>query len=78
MARQPFGVKKLKADYPDYGNIFQTVDRLKEIANQLRTVDIIDPDMRTMNLISEMVARIKHLQIEPVDFASQGIMRSFN
>ena len=67
----------MRTDYQDYNNIFQTVARLQEIANELSVTDLINPGTVQMRLLSELICRIKHIKIEPIDFASQGIMRSF-
>jgi len=54
----------------DEMDIFQTVARIRVIAEEIKTLDIIDPTSRTMNLLAELLWRVKKLEIEPFDLST--------
>ena len=47
--------------------IFQTIDRIQEIANEINFTDLINLSSRQMGLIAELLWRVKRINISPVD-----------
>ena len=48
-------------------DIFQTIDRIQEIANEISFTDLVNLSSRQMGLIAELLWRVKRINISPVD-----------
>ena len=48
-------------------DIFQTIDRIQEIANEINFTDLVNLSSRQMWLIAELLWRVKRINISPVD-----------
>ena len=48
-------------------DIFQTIDRIQEIANEINFTDLVNLSSRQMGLIAELLWRVKRINISPVD-----------
>ena len=52
----------------EIGNVYQNIERCREISNELLLTDIIDPSSRQIGLLSELLYRIKHMpELEILD-----------
>ena len=50
-------------------NIVDNLNRCREISNELKLIDIIDPGSRQINLLSELLYRIQNMpDLELLDF----------
>ena len=50
-------------------NIVDNLNRCREISNELKLIDIIDPSSRQINLLSELLYRIQNMpDLELLDF----------
>jgi len=58
-----------KAKYDEFEelDIFQTIDRIQEIANEVSLTDLVNLSSRQMGLIAELLWRVKRINISPVD-----------
>ena len=58
-----------KAKHDDFEelDIFQTIDRIQEIANEIKFTDLVNLSSRQMGLIAELLWRVKRINISPVD-----------
>ena len=58
-----------KAKHDDFEelDIFQTIDRIQEIANEINFTDLVNLSSRQMGLIAELLWRVKRFNISPVD-----------
>ena len=59
--------QKAKHDEFEELDIFQTIDRIKEIACEINFTDLINLSSRHMGLIAELLWRVKRINISPVD-----------
>ena len=48
-------------------DIFQTIDRIQEIAKEINFTDLVNLSSRQMGLIAELLWRVKRINISPVD-----------
>ena len=48
-------------------DIFQTIDRIQEIAQEINFTDLVNLSSRQMGLIAELLWRVKRINISPVD-----------
>ena len=58
----------------DVGNVYDNLERCREISNELMMTDIIDPNSRQIGLLSELLFRMKHmpeLEILDLDLVSE-------
>lgn len=52
----------------EIGNVYQNIERCREISNELLLTDIIDPSSRQIGLLSELLYRTKHMpELEILD-----------
>ncbi len=52
----------------EVGNIYQNLERCREISSELSIIDIIDPNSRQIGLLSELLYRMKHMpELEILD-----------
>jgi hypothetical protein len=52
----------------EIGNVYQNIERCREISDELLLTDIIDPSSRQIGLLSELLYRIKHMpELEILD-----------
>ena len=52
----------------EIGNVYQNIERCREISDELLLTDIIDPSSRQIGLLSELLFRIKHMpELEILD-----------
>ena len=58
-----------KAKHDDFEelDIFQTIDRIQEIANEINFTVLVNLSSRQMGLIAELLWRVKRINISPVD-----------
>ena len=59
--------QRAKHDEFEELDIFQTIDRIQEIANEINFTDLINLSSRQMGLIAELLWRVKRINISPVD-----------
>ena len=58
----------------DVGNVYDNLERCREISNELMMTDIIDPNSKQIGLLSELLFRMKHmpeLEILDLDLVSE-------
>ena len=48
-------------------DIFSTIERLQEIAEEIKLTDLINLSSRQMGLVAELLWRVKRIKISPVD-----------
>ena len=53
-------------------NYVDNLNKLREIANNLKSLDILDPSSRTIMLVTEMVRRAKLILINRLKNCSDG------
>ena len=59
--------KALSGDY-EISNVYDNLERCREISNELKMTDIIDPSSRQIGLLSELLYRMKHMpELEILD-----------
>ena len=55
----------------DVGNVYDNLERCREISNELMMTDIIDPNSKQIGLLSELLFRMKHMpELEILDLDS--------
>ena len=59
--------QKARHDEFEELDIFQTIDRIQEIANEISLTDLVNLSSRQMGLIAELLWRVKRINISPVD-----------
>ena len=59
--------QKAQLDEFEELDIFQTIDRIQEIANEVSLTDLVNLSSRQMGLIAELLWRVKRIKISPVD-----------
>ncbi len=59
--------QKARHDEFEELDIFQTIDRIQEIANEVSLTDLVNLSSRQMGLIAELLWRVKRIKISPVD-----------
>ena len=59
--------QRAKHDEFEELDIFQTIDRIQEIANEVNLTDLVNLSSRQMGLIAELLWRVKRIKIRPVD-----------
>ena len=59
--------QRAKHDEFEELDIFQTIDRIQEIANEVSLTDLVNLSSRQMGLIAELLWRVKRIKISPVD-----------
>tara|TARA_R100001230_G_C5627289_1_gene135631 strand:- start:41 stop:271 length:231 start_codon:yes stop_codon:yes gene_type:complete len=59
--------QKAQCDEFEELDIFQTIDRIQEIANEVSLTDLVNLSSRQMGLIAELLWRVKRIKISPVD-----------
>ena len=59
--------QRAKHDEFEELDIFQTIDRIQEIANEVNLTDLVNLSSRQMGLIAELLWRVKRIKISPVD-----------
>ena len=66
--------KALSGDFK-IGNVYENLERCREISEELKLMDVIDPNSRQIGLISELLYRMKNmpeLEILDVNFFLNG------
>ena len=59
-------------------NYVDNLNKLREIANNLKSLDILDPSSRTIMLVTEMVRRAKLIpELEMVDQLDKILIEDF-
>ena len=59
--------KALSGDY-EIGNVYENLERCREISKELKIMDIIDPGSRQIGLLSELLYRMKNMpELEILD-----------
>jgi hypothetical protein len=59
-------------------NYVDNLNKLREIANNLKSLDILDPSSRTIMLVTEMVRRAKLIpELEMVDKLDKILIEDF-
>ena len=58
---------KAKDDDFEELDIFSTVERLQEIANDIRFSDLVSLSSRQMGMVAELLWRVKRIKISPID-----------
>ena len=59
-------------------NYVDNLNKLREIANNLKSLDILDPSSRTIMLVTEMVRRAKlNPELEMVDQLDKILIEDF-
>ena len=59
-------------------NYVDKLNKLREIANNLKSLDILDPSSRTIMLVTEMVRRAKLIpELEMVDQLDKILIEDF-
>ena len=59
--------KALSGDY-EISNVYDNLERCREISHELKIMDIIDPSSRQIGLLSELLYRMKNMpEIEILD-----------
>mgnify|MGYP003135630368 CR=1 FL=1 len=49
-------------------NVYDNLERCREISNELKIMDIIDPNSRQIGLLSELLYRVKNMpELEVLD-----------
>ena len=48
-------------------DIFSTIERLQEIADEIKLTDLINLSSRQMGLVAELLWRIQRIRIRPID-----------
>ena len=48
-------------------DIFSTIERLQEIADEIKLTDLINLSSRQMGLVAELLWRIQRIRISPID-----------
>ena len=62
--------KALSGDY-EISNVYDNLERCREISNELKIMDIIDPSSRQVGLLSELLYRMKHMpELEILDLST--------
>ena len=60
-------------------NYVENLNKLREIANNLKSLDILDPTSNTIMLITEMVQRAKLIpKLEMVDQMDKTLIEDFD
>ena len=59
--------QKARHDEFEELDIFQTIDIIQEIANEVSLTDLVNLSSRQMGLIAELLWRVKRIKISPVD-----------
>ena len=52
--------KALSGDFK-IGNVFENLERCREISEELQLMDVIDPNSKQIGLISELLYRMKNM-----------------
>ena len=52
--------KALAGDF-EIGNVFENLERCREISSELQLMDVIDPNSKQIGLISELLYRMKNM-----------------
>tara|TARA_R100000995_G_C3401012_1_gene84880 strand:+ start:25 stop:261 length:237 start_codon:yes stop_codon:yes gene_type:complete len=59
--------KALSGDFK-IGNVYENLERCREISEELKLMDVIDPNSRQIGLISELLYRMKNMpELEILD-----------
>ena len=58
---------KAKDDDFEELDIFSTIERLQEIANDIRFSDLVSLSSRQMGMVAELLWRVKRIKISPID-----------
>ena len=58
-----------KAKYDDFEelDIFSTIERLQEIAGEIKFSDLVSMSSRQMGMVAELLWRIQRIRISPID-----------
>jgi len=48
-------------------DIFSTIERLQEIANEINLTDLINLSSKQMGLVAELLWRVDRIRISPID-----------
>ena len=48
-------------------DIFRTIERLQEIANEINLTDLINLSSKQMGLVAELLWRVDRIRISPID-----------
>ena len=48
-------------------DIFSTIERLQEIAEEIKLTDLINLSSRQMGLVAELLWRVDRIRISPID-----------
>lgn len=60
-------LQKAREDSFDDLDIFSTVNRLQEIAKEVKFADLVDLSSKQMGLVAELLWRVKRIKISPID-----------
>ena len=60
-------LQKAREDSFEDLDIFSTVNRLQEIAKEIKFADLVDLSSRQMGLVAELLWRVKRIKISPID-----------
>ena len=60
-------LQKAREDSFDDLDIFSTVNRLQEIAKEIKFADLVDLSSKQMGLVAELLWRVKRIKISPID-----------
>ena len=58
---------KAKDDDFEELDIFSTIERLQELANDIRFSDLVSLSSRQMGMVAELLWRVRRINISPVD-----------
>ena len=62
--------KALSGDY-EISNVYDNLERCREISHELKMTDIIDPSSRQIGLLSELLYRMKNMpELEILDLST--------
>ena len=60
-------LQKAREDSFEDLDIFSTVNRLQEIAKEVKFADLVDLSSKQMGLVAELLWRVKRIKISPID-----------
>ena len=58
---------KAKDDEFEELDIFNTIERLQEIAEEIKLTDLINLSSRQMGMVAELLWRVDRIRISPID-----------
>ena len=66
--RQTLYQKARSGDF-EIGDVYENIERCKQISKELNITDVIDPTSKEIGLLAELLYRIKNMpELEIVDF----------